>query len=129
MAEGCGMMDQHTRIRQLEIEKQRLLDEIDVLKDALSGAPAPLPVEWGLTPSQAGIMRLLIKRGTATYAACMAALYSDRVAQPDVKIISVFILRMRKKLKPFGVEIRTLWGVGYALDEATRSRFKERQAA
>jgi DNA-binding response OmpR family regulator len=124
------MTDPQARIRQLEIEKQRLLDENEVLKSALAGS-VTVPREWGLTPKQADLMRVLIRRPVASYDACMAGLYSDRIAPPDQRIINVLISRMRRKLLPFGIEIRTVWGIGYELDEGARARLKnqENQAA
>lgn len=36
--------------------------------------------------------------------------------EPDMKIIDVFICKMRKKLKGMGFEVRTWWGRGYSLE-------------
>jgi DNA-binding response OmpR family regulator len=35
--------------------------------------------------------------------------------QPEIKIVDVFVCKLRKKLKPLGVRIDTAWGRGYAL--------------
>lgn len=35
--------------------------------------------------------------------------------EPEIKIIDVFVCKMRKKLEPIGIRIDTLWGRGYAL--------------
>ena len=35
--------------------------------------------------------------------------------EPEIKIIDVYICKVRKKLKPIGVRIDTMWGKGYAL--------------
>lgn len=35
--------------------------------------------------------------------------------EPDLKIIDVWICKLRKKLKPLGIRIDTTWGRGYAL--------------
>ena len=34
---------------------------------------------------------------------------------PEIKIIDVLICRIRKKLKPLGVQIQSAWGRGYRL--------------
>lgn len=34
---------------------------------------------------------------------------------PEIKIIDVFVCKLRKKLTPLGVEILTVWGQGYRL--------------
>ncbi|WP_299941192.1 winged helix-turn-helix domain-containing protein [uncultured Nitratireductor sp.] len=35
--------------------------------------------------------------------------------EPEIKIIDVYVCKVRKKLAPIGVRIDTLWGKGYAL--------------
>lgn len=112
----------HARIRQLE-------DEIEILKDALADRAVMLPPEWKLSAREAEVFRIMIKRNVTRIATFMAALYSDRLDPPEDKIVSVYIFKMRRKLKPFGIEIRAVRGVGYALDERTRERFKEKAAA
>jgi two-component system, cell cycle response regulator CtrA len=52
----------------------------------------------------------------------MTALFSDRIDEPpDVKIIDVWICKMRRKLQPFGIEIKTCWGVGYEMPESSKA--------
>lgn len=51
----------------------------------------------------------------------MMAMYSDRVdVEPEIKIVDVFVCKLRKKLKPFGVSIVTVWGHGYSLEDRHR---------
>jgi len=46
------------------------------------------------------------------------ALYWDRPNdEPEIKIIDVFVCKLRKKLKPLGLEISTNWARGYGLVE------------
>jgi DNA-binding response OmpR family regulator len=35
--------------------------------------------------------------------------------EPELKIIDVYVCKLRKKISPLGVRIDTLWGKGYAL--------------
>jgi two-component system cell cycle response regulator CtrA len=35
--------------------------------------------------------------------------------EPEIKIIDVYVCKVRKKLDPIGVRIDTVWGKGYAL--------------
>lgn len=35
--------------------------------------------------------------------------------EPEMKIIDVFICHIRKRIKPTGIEIKTIWGFGYEL--------------
>lgn len=42
------------------------------------------------------------------------ALYWDRPNEvPELKIIDVFVCKLRKKIKPLGLQIQTIWGQGY----------------
>lgn len=109
-----------TRIQQLE-------DQVEVLKDALADRAMPLPAEWPLSPMEEIVFRVLLKRDVARFAAISAALYSDRPDPPDDRIIHVFVYRIRQKLKPFGVTVYRVRHVGYALDEATRAKFKDQE--
>jgi DNA-binding winged helix-turn-helix (wHTH) protein len=38
----------------------------------------------------------------------------------DPKMVDVVICKLRKKLKPLGINIKTLWGRGYYLNEESR---------
>lgn len=56
-------------------------------------------------------------------AAAMEWLYQLRPdAEPEIKIVDVFICKLRKKLAPLGIKIDTYWGRGYALAVAARPR-------
>jgi two-component system cell cycle response regulator CtrA len=113
-------MTGQSRIQQLE-------DQVEVLKDALADRTVPLPDDWPLSPMEETVFRVMLKRDVARFAAIFAALYSDRPDPPDDKIIHVFIFRIRRKLKPFGVVVTRVRHVGYALDAVTRARFKDQE--
>ena len=49
-----------------------------------------------------------------TKAQLMDACYSG-MDEPALKIVDVFICKIRKKVEPLGVRIDTIWGKGYAL--------------
>lgn len=81
------------------------------------------PIEWGLTINEGRLFGALMERELLTKDAAMAALYRDRGAdEPDLKIVDVFICKLRKKLKPFGLEIGTRWGVGYQMSAEMKVR-------
>jgi two-component system, cell cycle response regulator CtrA len=50
---------------------------------------------------------------TVTKAALMAALYPVEADEADIKIVDVFVCKLRAKLKPLGLDIQTIWGRGY----------------
>jgi hypothetical protein len=56
----------------------------------------------------------------------MAALYSDQADEPpDEKILDVWICKMRKNLKPFGIEVKTHWGESWEIPEASKAIARE----
>ncbi|MEO1110555.1 MAG: helix-turn-helix domain-containing protein [Pseudomonadota bacterium] len=104
----------------LEAENDELRARIDDLERALF-ADVIVPFDWGLTANESRVVACLLSRPFATKDALMAALYrNDGKDEAHIKIIDVFVCKARKKLAPFGVEIKTLWGQGYMVDEAIR---------
>jgi len=47
--------------------------------------------------------------------ALLRSIYGLQIEEPEIKIIDVFVCKLRKKLKPLGVEIQAVWGSGYRL--------------
>jgi two-component system cell cycle response regulator CtrA len=107
--------------------------EVEVLRDALEAMRGALASDVGvkiielakLTYSERMLLGLLIRRHRATKDQMMTMLYADRPdEEPDSKILDVMICRMRKKLSPHGVEIRTIHGAGYELPPTSREKIK-----
>lgn len=108
-------MDVNALVDALKGEVDRLQGRIDQLEDAM-GMSFVAPVEWRLTPSEARVFGVLLERDVATKNAIMAALYrNDGRDEAELKIVDVFVCKIRKKLKGFGVEIVTHWGMGWSL--------------
>ncbi|GAB4071727.1 helix-turn-helix domain-containing protein [Ancylobacter sonchi] len=108
-------MDDSARAEALEAENERLRQRVDQLETAL-GTDFIVPVEWRLTVSEARCVGVLLKRDVATKDAIMAALYrADGREEADIKIADVFICKIRKKLKPFGIAIETRYGIGWEI--------------
>lgn len=110
--------------RQIETLRERIRQ----LEEALMPSNTIIPVEWQLTAAEARVFAHLTTREMATKRNIMFALYSDRIdEEPEIKIVDVFVCKLRKKLKPFNVQINTVWGQGYSL--AHREQFQPRAAA
>lgn len=115
------LVHQKNRIDTLE-------ERIRQLEEALAPTCVPVRMEWRLTSSEARVFAHLTTRDHATKQSIMLAMYSDRIdVEPEIKIVDVFICKMRRKLKPFGIEIATIWGQGYAL--TNRQLYAPRGAA
>ena len=107
--------------------------EVEVLRDALEAMRGALASDAGvkiielakLTYSERMLLGLLMRRNRATKDQMMTMLYADRPdEEPDSKILDVMICKMRKKLSPHGVEIRTIHGAGYELPPTSREKIK-----
>jgi|GEM_PF-774248 len=70
-----------------------------------------------LTQKEFGMLRILAERSGAivTKEQFLNGLYDPLEEEPEIKIIDVFICKLRKKLGSAGVLIETVWGKGYML--------------
>lgn len=108
------MEDDLVRRQQREIALLR--ERIRQLEEALVPTDIVAPLEWCLTGAEARLFAFLTTREMATKQAIMNALYSGRAGdEPEIKIVDVFVCKLRKKIEPFGVDIQTVWGQGYRL--------------
>jgi two-component system cell cycle response regulator CtrA len=102
-------------ITELQEDKRELLE---LLTDA--GMKPPLP---GLSPNEARIFMALLRNERMSRQAIMAITQSRA---EDSKIVDVWICKLRKKIKPLGLEIKNIWGEGYFIPreqrEATRAK-------
>jgi two-component system cell cycle response regulator CtrA len=102
-------------------ELERLVDtqreRIRQLEELLVPSSTLVPQEWMLTTKEARVFSHLTTRQIASKRTIMQALYFDQHSddEPQEKIVDVFVCKMRKKLKPYGVQIETIWGQGYSL--------------
>lgn len=106
----------------LEAENRRLSERVEQL-EALLGMDIE-PAQWlGLTAAEARVFGYLLQRGSASKGQIHTALYAYRAGDhPELKIVDVFVCKLRRKLKPAGIEIATMWGTGYAIDAENRAR-------
>lgn len=79
---------------------------------------------FGLSPTRAKIATAIFRSPQISKDALHHVVYDDRVDHVGCHIIEVHMTHLRKKLKTFGIEVRTLWGVGYSMPPASRVRFK-----
>lgn len=73
-----------------------------------------------LTGTERRVMRMLLDSGARVLRKerMFRELYwLEHDSEPEMKIVDVFVCKLRKKLKPLGLTIRTHWGVGWSLEE------------
>jgi two-component system cell cycle response regulator CtrA len=111
----------------LEAENERLRDEIERLQGMLvEGASDHLPVLFRLTGSERRLLGVLMQNERATKQTIMDGLYFVGVDdEPEIKIVDVFVCKIRKKLAPFDIHISTLWGSGYYLTPDMKAKVRE----
>ncbi len=107
-------------VQALERRIEELQHRVCVLEE-ITGLSLDCPLEFGLTRSEAVICGLLAKNEMVTKSLMLEALYMHEQDEAEIKIVDVWICKMRRKLKPFGIEIKTVWGRGFAMPPASRA--------
>lgn len=116
-------MDVDARLETVEAENEMLRERVARL-ETLLGWRAPAPIGFGFTGSEAKVFGTLMKRDIATKDFIAAALYSERAdGGAEIKIVDVFICKMRRKLRPFSIPIETVWGVATGSHRTPRQSF------
>jgi two-component system, cell cycle response regulator CtrA len=126
-------MDVVARLDAVEGENDMLRARIAQLEELL-GFSLKAPIVLRLTGSEGSVFGALMARDLVTKEHVMAALYRNYAKdEAEIKIVDVFICKIRKKLKPFKIEIETVWGVGYRMNTAmkalARTLYDESKAA
>jgi DNA-binding response OmpR family regulator len=112
-------------------EVQRLRDRIEELESVLGVGHEDVTAykrALKLTTEQAKVLGLIAKRGTVTRESIFTVLYGARpdCDQPaDVRIVDVIVCHVRKRLHDaVGVELETVWGVGFRMSSAGKSALR-----
>ena len=96
---------QCAKIEELE-EQVRQLQKVLV-------PPFVTPVEWGLTRKQKALFCMLLKREIVTRDMLDAAYITGASITPNYG--NVILYQLRKKLKKYGIHVKSEWGVGWRL--------------
>jgi DNA-binding response OmpR family regulator len=122
------MHDWQRRAEVLDAENETLRDRVRDLEKEI-GLAAEAPPMFGLTRSEALMFGVLLNNRTCQVSTFMTALFSLEIDDPpEEKILDVWVCKMRKKLTPYGIEIKTHWGVGYEMPEESKARARELMA-
>jgi Transcriptional regulatory protein, C terminal len=110
-----ALLDQ-IRARAGDAATLRLTDQLSVLcRSYMTPASDARWERLGLTRLEARLMAALVDRigQCVGKGALMGALYFDRAAEPDPKIVDIMVCKIRKKIAGSGFVIETVWGQGY----------------
>jgi DNA-binding response OmpR family regulator len=86
----------------------------------------------GLSTSPARLLIALVHGSARSRAALTHVVSASPTNTPDARIVNVYVARIRKSLKPYGLSITTDWGIGFHIDEPNRAGIRaliEGQAA
>ena len=104
------------KLQKLEEENALLQERIAYLTGAL-GQHKICPPEWGLSITEQRIFQAIEAKEYASRDDLMAAVYWDKDEPAVPHSIHVFMSRLRKKIKPFGIEIGNLYGAGFYIKQ------------
>lgn len=113
--------DLYKRIRELEDELLEAKDNLRDLRKEFLTEHRPRP--FGMSDYEDKILSLLIKREVATRRAIVQVIYDG--IEPGNNTINCLVSKLRRKLSPFGIEIKTEYGDGYKLSPEGKRRIEE----
>jgi DNA-binding response OmpR family regulator len=85
--------------------------------EAASGIVVRFGQFAALTRAEAEMLQILIDAKSAVMSKekLLTSLYWQENDEPNIKMIDVWICKLRKKISPLGLNIQTIWGNGYRL--------------
>jgi len=110
-----------TEIVQLRKENQELRQQVNELQSYLKDQGG-FPPKWRLTPAEATVLSLLVKRGRVhrdTFEAALR-LHARNKGGFVGDTLRQHVLRIRRKISHLGVEIESLYDFGYSMDNEHR---------
>ena len=108
-------------------ELEMLREEVRTLRERLRVMDGGFPVEWRLTRQESRLLRSLAMRERVQVSDIIENVWWDRdePATPEQQI-RIVMVRVRKKMKPHGVNVYSKPTYGYWLDEAVRKDLRQR---
>lgn len=103
----------HQEIASLRSENDELRETVRFMRDMLM-PPMRFPRAWRLTPTEGRLLAAFYANPEGLRKESVHAVIDENMEPvTEPKIVDVFICKMRKKLKPYGVAFETQWGSGY----------------
>lgn len=120
------MLTHAAELARLREENEGLKDRVAYLEETLKPTEMRLPGKTQLSFCELKVMRRLLMT-TPNYAVTKEQIYRALYLYEDeveMKIVDVFVCKIRKKLAAYGIAITTIWGRGYTLDPASHAALK-----
>ena len=112
------------RFSAIEEENADLKEKVRYLEEMLAGKEI-MPREFRLTGKEEQVVSALLERDVLSKESILSTVYNDRPNDvPDIKIVDVFVCRIRPKLEPYGIKIETVWGHGYTIPAESKAELR-----
>lgn len=108
-----------------EVLEQENYELKEKFRDIFAASSNNLKIIFNLTPHEAIILGYMFNKFEATRENLMNALYFNSTKDINIKIIDVFVCKLRKKLKKFNIKIDTIWGKGYLINKENKEKLTE----
>lgn len=113
-----------SRIEALEDEAATWRELYESLKRDLDEMAATImPQTLHLTPTEARLLALLYRCPMVTREVAFQVLYGNRVHDdelPDIKILDVFVCKLRAKLKLWRMGVETIYAQGFGMPRQSK---------
>lgn len=109
-----------TKDEEIEVLKERIIQ----LEELLAGTSS-VPIRFGLSGLQTKLFGMLMRREEVGRFQAMDFIYGGCPSEPDAQILSVVVNHLRKKLRPFDVDIKTIWGRGWYLTSDAKAKVNQ----
>ncbi len=120
-------IDEVKRLPQrVRYEIKELVEEVHRLKILLR-PPMIFPVNWNLSAHESRVLAAIYagRDKPVSKPRLIHAVYGDEEPEFSEDSLGIFIMRVRRKLKPLGVTVLNVHGVGWHLDVWSRELVKK----
>lgn len=121
MTQHTTMIDRDLVVKRLRDENEELHEKVRQLEQVLR-PPFIAPYEWHLTKYETLVLSSLLSAKFISKERLFVSLYSHYNNPPSDNNLKVLVSKLRKKLSPFGVVIKFIWGQGYLLEDLEQWR-------
>lgn len=108
----------------LRAENDKLRDQVRNLKDTfLSPAPVFSSI-FKLTKNESAMLSAIFRSSGFLPTRALHIAMHGLDPDTDPKIVAVYVCKLRKKLRPHGITIESIWGEGYRIVGDSRERLR-----